>query len=133
MPKRLYLSPVVTLQREDAQVRTSKIASLLSAGVVTGTVQQLIGPARNWCLVLADVLDHTPLEQDAELHPLPVYPFDGRLSAMERTALQRLETRLQALGVDTSQFKASDGYRLVVRFVGRHLEPAFNEQTYNPG
>lgn len=88
-------------------------------------------PARPWCLALAAAASHGPLLADRRLDALPDFPLDGKVSSMHGPTRTAMALALQRRGIDTAFLQGTDGYREVVRTLGRLLDPAFDENAFD--
>ncbi|HEU4753964.1 MAG TPA: hypothetical protein VFU47_12720 [Armatimonadota bacterium] len=133
MAKRYYLCPIVGGTSWNDPYRP-----LLSGQPgVTGTVSVIENdpatgkPLFDWCLCLVASQNHALLRGLPGVDPLPDFPLDGKVSAINNATRSQMLTRLQARGLDTSFVQNADGYREVVRGIGRHLSPNFDENAFD--
>lgn len=88
-------------------------------------------PLFPWTLVLVEAISHASLLADRDITPLPDFPMDGKVSAINTATRNRMVADLQAQGVDTSFIGSADGYRDVIRGIGRALEASFDENGFD--
>jgi len=88
-------------------------------------------PALPWCLVIAAGQNHALADGVQGIDGLPDYPLDVRLSAMHTPTKLAAFARLSARGVDTTSLSNADGYRDVVRTLGRLHNSIFDEDAFD--
>ena len=131
MSKRYYLSPIIGTGDENNPYRP-KVADydVRWAGVIPS--DPLTGaPLHPWCLVLVATQNHGQLTADQTINALPDFPLDGKVSAIQTSVKNTMLAKLQARGIDTSFINGTDGYREVIRGIGRTIEPAFDENNFD--
>ena len=126
MAKRYYLCDVVAKQQEDGS--TANVAVIADYDVsfvaVTGSGQAL-------CLVNAD--NHTQLLNDNRIDALPIFPLDAKISAMHITSKNEMMSNLTKRNFSTGLISPDDGYRDVIKNIGKSLTLAFDENNFNIG
>lgn len=131
MSKRYYISPIVGDGTEENSFRPKvadypvKWVGIIPSDPVTGL------PLFAWTLVLVEAQNHGQLISDGAIDPMPEFPLDGKVSAIHNATKNDMLARLQARGIDTTFIGNADGYRDVIRGVGRHLEPTFDENNFD--
>lgn len=129
--KRYYISPIVGDGSEENSFRP-KIADYGVNWVGSIPSDQNTGlPLFNWTLVLVEAQNHGALIADGAIDPLPDFPLDGKVSAIHAATKNAMIAKLQAHGIDTAFIGGTDGYREVIRGIGRQLEPAFDENNFD--
>ena len=89
-------------------------------------------PLFPWAFCLVGRASHTPLLTDIRLGPLPDFPKDARLSALGIDARAALELALTRFSLSLDLIGASSrAWRDVIRDIGRRLEPAFHEDSFD--
>lgn len=129
--KRYYLSNIVGTG-DDMDPYRPKVADhgvswvgVIPSDPVTGK------PVSTWALVLVEAINHAALLADGAIDALPVFPLDGKVSAIQTATKNAMVSDLQARGIDTAFIGNADGYRDVIRGIGRTLEPAFDENHFD--
>lgn len=88
-------------------------------------------PTHPWGIVIASGKKHGLARNVPGIDPLPVYPLDVKMSAMNAATQADLGARLQARGVNTSFIGAADGFRDVIRGLGRLHRADFDENNFD--
>lgn len=130
--KRYYLSPIVGTGDETDPYRP-KVADYGVNWV--GVIPSLPTgqPAFSWALVLVEAVNHGKILADAAIDALPDFPLDGKVSAIQTATKNRMLEAMTARGINTSFVGSADGYRDVVRGIGRALEATFDENHFDVG
>lgn len=87
--------------------------------------------SRMQCLVLVNAANHLPLLNDSRIDPAPDVSLDVKVAAVHRQTMQKFEDRAKARGYDTGVFSTADGFRDVIRGLGRQLSPNFHEENFD--
>lgn len=96
-------------------------AGMIPSDPVTGH------PLHSWSLVVVEAKDHSALRQDARIDPLPDFPMDGKVSAINASTRGQALAALTRRAIATGVFSNADGYREVIRGIGRQLHAEFDE------
>lgn len=88
-------------------------------------------PTTAWALCLVGAKDHAALRADPRNDMLPDFPLDGKVSAINNATKNAMLTRLRARGIDESFVTNTDGYREVIRGLGRQLDSNFSEDKFD--
>jgi hypothetical protein len=128
MSKRLYLSPVLPPDANDDSHRT--VIDDLSGSIPLRSVN-VMGDGATWALVRVATKDHRPLLTDPRLDVLPDFPMDARMNAMQTAARNRMEQALSRRGIDVGLVAGADGFRDLVRALGRKHDPQFHEDAFD--
>lgn len=88
-------------------------------------------PTSTWSLVIVNTVNHGPLLADPDLDVLPDFPMDAKMAAMHANTRSGMEQKLQARGINTTFLATVDGYRDVIRGLGRKLNPDFSENNFD--
>jgi hypothetical protein len=84
-----------------------------------------------WCLVLVEAKNHARFNNLPDVYPLPnLGGLDHKLNSIRTATVQGMENMLRARGFNVT-WSQSDGFRDVVRSVGRQIDPAFNEVFFD--
>ncbi len=78
-----------------------------------------------WALMRINYSDYSVLANNPLIFMLPVFPFDGKMSAMGSAAKNSLSSTLGAYGINCSL--QVDAYRDVIRCIGQTIQPTFTE------
>lgn len=88
-------------------------------------------PVLPWCLVIASGQRHALAAAHPDIDPLPDYPLDVKVSAMNTLTRNRALQKMQARGIDVSDLSQADGFRDMIRSLGRKHEPTFSEDDFD--
>lgn len=84
-------------------------------------------PVHSWALVVVESKDHSEIRKDARIDALPDFPMDGKVSAINAATRSQALAALSRRGIATGVFSNADGYRDVIRGIGRQLHAEFDE------
>lgn len=99
-----------------------------SAAIVTDENGQ---PVSDWCLVIAAGRDHKLAANNPDIDQLPDYPLDAKIAAMHTPAKNQAMARLQSRGINTGKFANADGYRDLIRGLGKEHDANFSEDSFD--
>lgn len=88
-------------------------------------------PINKFALVLVKSRDHARLVNDPKMHPLPDVALDMKVSSIHTPTKNKMIADLQALGIATSFIGGTDGYREVIKAIGKINNPAFDENKFD--
>lgn len=89
-------------------------------------------PVHTWALVLVAAKDHAALRKLTGVDPLPDFPLDGKVSAINAATKGQMKAALVRRGLNAdSLVDAKDGFREVVRGIGQALDPVFDENKFD--
>lgn len=88
-------------------------------------------PVHTWTLVMVAGKDHAKLRDVPGVDPLPDFPMDGRVSAINQATRTEMEQAITRRGIASSVVTGKDGYRDIVRAIGQTLEPTFDENNFD--
>lgn len=88
-------------------------------------------PVHGDCLVIVNTEDHSTLRNAARVTPLPDFPLDGKVSAIQNGTKNAMLSALTARGFDTTAIGNADGYRDALIEIGRQRDPAFNVDKFD--
>jgi hypothetical protein len=124
--KRYYLCPIRTVDYGGGPEFEPDIPAGVNYSAVMPPDPAAAGA---WALVLVATPDHRALLREAKLDALPEFPMDAKLNAMQGAARVALEAALtRRAGVTVN---GADGYRDLIRQVGRKLDPNFHENAFD--
>lgn len=128
--KRYYISDIIN----DPDLGWC-VPSMLLAGTRT-KAEIPVGPdgqpTSTWALCHVAAKDHAVLRSDKRIDPLPDFPMDGKVSAVNEQTRSAMKAALNRRGLPAAAIvDGKDGYREVIRAVGRALNPAFSEDSFD--
>lgn len=130
--KRYVLSPVVQRDGAIGTFWTVKVAdytrnvvALIPADPATGA------PTSAWALCRAAATDWRAILTDSELDVLPDYHLDGDYRSLSQSARAAFQSMLQRRGLTLDRIQTNDGWRHAIRSLGRTLDPAFHEDSFD--
>jgi hypothetical protein len=88
-------------------------------------------PLFTWTLALVASDDHTKLRNKPGIAPLPDFPLDGKVSAINAATVALMKAAVQARGIPASIVDGKDGYREVIRAIGTRLQSDFSEDKFD--
>lgn len=132
--KRYYISPIVGPNAKGTYYPLVKDLLNLAEGegfVATIKTNPDGTPALPWCLVNVNAANHLPLLADLRIKPMPDFPLDGKVAAIQKLTRDSMTAALANLGIDTAFISRADGYREILRTVGQIHDPAFDENNFD--
>ena len=126
MAKRYALTPVIGNGTRENPYR-SALSDIPGVNVV-----QAIDPARPVCLVKFAASNVAAVLATADVFGMPDFPLDGKLTAMQNQTRNAMRSALTSRGFDGGLVDGSDGYRDLIRGVGRSLKDVFHEDSFEP-
>jgi hypothetical protein len=81
--------------------------------------------------VLVNAVNHAAIIAHTRINALPDFPLDGKINAMQTAARNAMNNALTRRGFSVAGIDNADGYRDVIRSVGRSLNPNFNENNFD--
>lgn len=134
MTKRYYISKVILVVDEeagtrDAVLRAAQIVgedAIAASNVAIAADGTLVLP---WALCVVEANNHAVLMSDPDIYPLPVFPLDAKVSSMQTHTKATMLNALAARNIPTDWIGSADGFRDVVRGLGRLANPAFDENA----
>lgn len=133
--KRYYLAAIEQFDMGEGELahrcRASAYPDLTFEGgeIVSDPVTGL--PINQFALVLIKAKDHARILNDPLMHPLPQVDLDVKVSSIHTATKNKMITTLKSLGVDTAFIQTTDGYREVIRGIGRINNPDFDENKFD--
>lgn len=89
-------------------------------------------PVHTWALVLVAAKDHAAVRARTGVDPLPDFPLDGKVSAINAATKSQMKAALTRRGLNADAIvDAKDGFRDVVRGIGQALDPVFDENKFD--
>jgi hypothetical protein len=123
MSKRYYLSDVEDYPQEDG--------SILRRAVVAEYADYVAEILGNKALCLVTTNNHGPLISDSRIDAMPVFPLDAKINAMQSSAKNQMIAAMSGRGFSTGLISSADGYRDVIRGIGRELNVNFDENNFD--
>lgn len=77
-------------------------------------------------LAIVATNNHAQLRNDPDIDPLPDFPLDGKVSAIQQKTKTDMFAKLAARGFDIAGLDNADGYRDVLQAIGRQRSANFN-------
>lgn len=121
--KRYYLCDVIGTGAELDPYRAAvaDIPAVKNWGMQDGTLN---GKLVALCIVAC--ADHAPFKGRPSIDPMPDFPLDGKISAMQTAVKNKMVSDAERRGFDASTIGSSDGYRDAINAFGRQLNPTFD-------
>lgn len=88
-------------------------------------------PLYPWTLVLVDTDNHARVIAVPGVDALPDFPLDGKLNAVNNTTRTKMDAALSRRGINPAFVSSSDGYRDVIRGIGKTLDASFDENKFD--
>ena len=131
MSKRYYISPIVGTGDEFDPFRP-KVADygVPWAGSIPSD-PKTGHPTSEWALVVVNAKNHSALLADGAIDALPDFPLDGKVSSVHTVTKNAMINKMKKRGIKTSFIAGTDGYREVIRGVGRLLDEQFDENNFD--
>lgn len=98
---------------------------------VIATDPQTGHPIESWCLVIAAGDNFKLVADNVDVDLLPEVDLDVKVSAIHTPTKLEMGTKLQARGIDTSFVGNADGYRDVIKHLGKLQSPDFDEKSFD--
>lgn len=130
MAKRYYISPIIGDGSENNPYRP-KVADhgvAWSGAIPSGPDGK---PTSSWALVIVAAKNHAAIIADKDIDDLPEFPLDGKVSAIQTQTKNAMKSKMEKRGISTAFVDGTDGYREVIRGIGRQLEPTFDENNFD--
>jgi hypothetical protein len=140
MAKRYYIVPLAfddeygwhaDLPRETREVAPGVFRDVLPPHVAVIPSNPDGSPKFTWALVLVNVANHLPILARADIDALPDFPKDAKVGAMHQATKLAMRARLVARQINPDTLDNADGYREVLRGIGRKLDGAFHEDNFD--
>ena len=133
--KRYYLAEIEQYEFEPGAMayrcRASAYNDLIFEGGEILTDPSTGIPVNKFALVLVKTRDHARIINDPLMHPLPQVDLDVKVSSIHTATKNAMVAKLKKLGVDTAYIQTTDGYREVIRGLGRTNNPDFDENKFD--
>ena len=130
MAKRYYLTDIIGDGTEENPFRPA-VADLGVSWVGSIPTGDDGRPLKSWALVMVAAQNHALVRTKPGVDALPDFPLDGKLNSINQSARQGLDQALTKRGLSPTIYNGADGYRDVIRAVGRANDPAFDENNFD--
>lgn len=133
--KRYYLAEIEQFEFESGSMayrcRASAYPDLIFEGgeIYTDPVTGI--PTNKFALVLVKSRDHAKLVNDPKMAAMPDVSLDMKVSSIHTPTKNKMINDLKRLGIDTSFIQTTDGYREVIRGIGKINNPDFDENKFD--
>jgi hypothetical protein len=135
--KRYYLAEIEQYEFEPGTMayrcRASAYNDLIFEGGEILTDPVTGQPINTFALVLVKTRDHGRLVNDPLMHQLPQVDLDMKVSSIHTATKNNMVAKLKQLKIDTSFIQTTDGYREVIRGIGRINNPLFVVNNFEVG
>lgn len=131
MSKQYYLCDILPPDATDDSYRPAVAALGVSwTGIIpTGADGR---PLHTWALVIVASRDHARVRAAQGVDPMPDFPLDGKVSAVNAGTTTAMKAALTRRGLAASSIvDGKDGYREVIRAVGKSLDAGFDENKFD--
>lgn len=131
MTRRYYLSRVDLVPDGESgdmmtKLKASDYGQVLASNIKLNQDGTLAFP---WALCVVEAKNHAALLADPDIMGFPVYALDAKVSAMHGPTKTAMVNALAARGINTAFIGSADGFREVIRTLGRMHNPAFDENS----
>lgn len=128
--KRYYISPIIGDGSIDNPYRP-KVADhgVAWSGIIQTDVEGK--PLHPWALIVVSANNHASLLADKNIDALPDFPLDGKVGSIKTSTKTKMKNVMAARGIATSIAENADGYRDVIRGIGRVLQADFDENSFD--
>lgn len=137
MAKRYYLCNIIGDGTDSMPTATTgafrpSIADLGVSWVGTIPSDPITGrPLYSWALVLVNTDNHARVIETPGVDALPDFPLDGKVNAINNVTRTKMDAALNRRGINPAFVSNSDGYRDVIRGIGKTLEASFDENNFD--
>ncbi len=131
MAKRYYVVPIVQYEEDGIRKFRADLPPEIKNYVAAISLDASGNPTRPWALVRVAAKNHLPILARSDIDALPDFPLDAKMSAMQQATKSAVRSRLQARGIALEAVDNADGFRDVVRAIGREINPNFHEENFD--
>jgi hypothetical protein len=124
-PETAFRAAIADILKPGTQDKAFNITTIISTDPVTGH------PLLPWCLVIASGQDHSLAIGKPKIDDLPDFPLDAKIGALQTATKNRMKANINARGLDASFVDNADGFRDVIREIGRKHFHDFNENAFD--
>lgn len=88
-------------------------------------------PKHDWvlCIAAGTGKSHALAAASADIDPVPDFALDVKLASMHVPTKNQMFSRMRARGISTDAFANADGFRDVLREIGKLHNPNFDETS----
>lgn len=123
--KRYYISKIVGSGTSPEDSIRAKIADY-------GVNHVIEISDKKWALVVVEAKNHAQLLKDSDIQALPDVALDIRLAAVQKKSLDNMKTDFESKwGIDPKFADTQDGFRDIIRYLGRLHNPNFDENNFD--
>lgn len=131
MSKRYYISPIIGDGSEFNPFRPKVADYGVSWAGSIPSDPNTGQPLSTWALVVVNAKNHAALLADDAINALPDFPLDGKVSSVHTATKNNMIAKMKKRGINTAFIDSTDGYREVIRGVGKILDPQFDENNFD--
>ena len=135
--RRYYIADILGDGTEENPYRTA-VSGIPDTNVAAEITTHPLGhpqqghPVFTSCLAFVAAKDHAEIRALPGVDPLPDFPLDGKVSAINAATKGLMKAALTRRGLDADSIvDAKDGYREVIRGIGQHFNPQFSEDRFH--
>lgn len=131
MSKRYYLSDIIGTGTEEDPYRVAAgdfSGIRIAADIPTGPDGR---PLHTQALCLVASKDHARIRDAVGVDALPDFPLDGKVNAIGVATLAVTKAMLRRRNLPDAIVDGKDGYRELIRAVGREFKADFDENTFD--
>lgn len=88
-------------------------------------------PTKTFGFALVASADMARFKDDPEIDVLPDFPLDGKIAAMHGPTKTALKAMLTKHGIASSYADNADGFRDVIRAIGKEINTTFVEDSFD--
>lgn len=88
-------------------------------------------PIYDWALCVVEAKAHAKLIADPAIDALPDYAMDAKVSAMHTPTKTAMKAALAKRGIETDWVNNADGFREVIRNLGKLHDARFDENDFD--
>jgi len=120
-----YRAAIADIVDQKTKLRAFTFAATIKSDPATGK------PVLPWCLVIAAGADHSLVQGNPDIDPMPDFPLDAKLAAMDTDTKIATLDKLSARTIDTTTLSNADGYRDLIRSLGQKHVATFDENKFD--
>ena len=130
MAKRYYISKIVGDGSEESPYRPRVADYKVSwAGMVPSNADGT--PKYGFAFVIVSTVDHQILLDDPLIKGMPELSLDAQISTLSKAVRDKMLAYFDQEGIDRTGLNLQSTMRDVLRRVGQHLAPTFNENKFD--
>jgi hypothetical protein len=130
MAKRFYISKIIGDGSENSPYRPAVADyNVPWVGVIPSNPDGT--PKYGFCFVIVNTINHQPLLDDVRIKGMPELSLDAQIGTLSKAVRDKMLAYFDEEGIDRTGLTLQSTMRDVLRRVGRHLEPTFNENNFD--